>query len=152
MRFLRLAPVLIILLLCAAGAPAHAAEPKGKERAETQRSQRQEVVAFVRRQLGKPYVWGATGPRGFDCSGLMLAAYRSVGRTIPRTTSALLARLRPPRELRPGDLVFGLPHHVAMYIGHGQVIHAPAPGRRVEVASVRWHKRYATRTVFRALR
>jgi cell wall-associated NlpC family hydrolase len=141
-----------MLLLCAAGAPAHAAEPQGRERAEAQRSQRDAVVAFVRRQVGKPYVWGATGPRGFDCSGLMLAAYRSVGRTIPRTTTALLAGLRAPRRLRRGDLVFGLPHHVAMYIGNGQVIHAPAPGRRVEVASLRWHKRYATRSAFRALR
>jgi cell wall-associated NlpC family hydrolase len=120
-------------------------------RTEAQRSQRDRVVAFVRRQVGKPYVWGATGPRSFDCSGLMLAAYRSVGRTIPRTTSALLAGLRPPRHLRRGDLVFGLPHHVAMYIGQGQVIHAPAPGRRVEIASVRWHRGYASRTVFRPL-
>jgi cell wall-associated NlpC family hydrolase len=138
----------------AAGSPAHAADPvvDPTSKREVQRTQRAAVVAFARRQVGKPYVWGATGPRGYDCSGLMLAAYRSVGRTIPRTTWALLAGLRAPRRLQPGDLVFGLPHHVAMYIGHGQVIHAPAPGRRVEIAPARWHRGYASRTVFKSLR
>ncbi|MEA2365787.1 MAG: hypothetical protein QOE69_1075 [Thermoleophilaceae bacterium] len=141
----------VLAVLCAAGPAAHAETPV-EARAEAQRTQRDGVVAFARRQIGKPYVWGATGPRGFDCSGLMLAAYRSVGRKIPRTTTAQLAGLRRPRDLRRGDLVFGLPHHVAMYIGHGQVIHAPAPGRRVEIAKVGWHRRYATRTVFKSLR
>jgi cell wall-associated NlpC family hydrolase len=117
-------------------------------RARVERTLRAGVVAFARRQIGKPYVWGATGPRGFDCSGLMLAAYRSVGIRIPRTTFALLAGLRSPRHLQPGDLVFGIPHHVAMYVGHGQVIHAPEPGRRVELASTAWHTGYAARTVF----
>jgi cell wall-associated NlpC family hydrolase len=149
---------LIVAALFAADAPAQAQDPaetrseaRAEAMAKAQRTQRDGVIAFARRQIGKPYVWGATGPRSFDCSGLMLAAYRSVGRKIPRTTSALLARLRPPRRLQPGDLVFGLPHHVAMYIGHGQVIHAPEPGRRVELASVRWHRGYASRTVFRPL-
>jgi cell wall-associated NlpC family hydrolase len=117
-------------------------------RARIESTQRAGVVAFARRQIGKPYVWGATGPRGYDCSGLMLAAYRSVGITIPRTTFALLAGLRSPRRLQPGDLVFGIPHHVAMYVGHRQVIHAPEPGRRIEVASSAWHTGYAARTVF----
>jgi cell wall-associated NlpC family hydrolase len=143
---------LVLVLACAGGIPAHAEEPVADPTAELQRSQRAQVVAFARRQIGKPYVWGATGPRAYDCSGLMLAAYRSVGRRIPRTTSALLAGLRRPRHLRPGDLVFGIPHHVAMYIGHGRVIHSPAPGRRVEIASARWHRGYASRTVFRAPR
>ena len=132
--------------------PAQATDAFIERPALTQTQARAGVVAFARRQLGKPYVWGATGPRSYDCSGLMLAAYRSVGRTIPRTTSGQLAGLRTPRHLRRGDLVFGISHHVAMYIGHGQVIHAPEPGRRVEIASSAWHTRYAERTVFRPAR
>jgi cell wall-associated NlpC family hydrolase len=138
------------------GTPAHAADPvvapTVDSKASVERSQRAAAVDFARRQLGKPYVWGATGPRGFDCSGLMLAAYRSVGRKIPRTTWAQLAGLRRPGKLRPGDLVFGSSHHVAMYIGRGKVIHAPAPGRRVQIASSGWHTGYATRSVFRSAR
>ena len=150
----RAALALVLAAVFAGGTTAHATEPvvetRAEARAKLQSSQRDAVVAFARRQIGKPYVWGATGPRGYDCSGLMLAAYRSVGREIPRNTSALLAGLRPPLRVRRGDLLFGLSHHVAMYIGHGQVIHAPAPGRRIEVAPARWHRGYAVRTVFKA--
>ena len=110
--------------------------------------QRDAVVAFARAQLRKPYVWGATGPRSYDCSGLILAAYRSIGRKVPRTTFGQLARLRTPGRIERGDLVFGIPGHVAMYIGHGRVIHAPAPGRRVQIAPAGWHMRHASRTVF----
>jgi peptidoglycan DL-endopeptidase CwlO len=133
----------------AAAAPARAADAIIERPELTETQVRDGVVAFARRQIGKPYVWGATGPRSYDCSGLMVAAYRSVGRIIPGNTSAELAGLRSPRHLRRGDLVFGIPHHVAMYIGHGQVIHAPEPGRRVEIAPLAWHRRYAIRTVFR---
>jgi cell wall-associated NlpC family hydrolase len=146
-----LALALTLVVATAGGPPAEAAEPPRQGQIEGKRAeltQRAAVVAFARRQVGKPYVWGGTGPRSYDCSGLMLAAYRSVGRAIPRTTSALLAGLRPPRKLRRGDLVFGEPHHVAMYIGNGRVIHAPEPGRRVEIATAGWHRGYAARTVF----
>jgi NlpC/P60 family len=84
-------------------------------------------------------LWGATGPRSYDCSGLIQAAYGSIGRRIPRTTFGQLARLRTPGRIERGDLVFGIPGHVAMYIGHGRVIHAPAPGRRVQIAAAGWH-------------
>ena len=141
-----------MVVVLAGAEPAPAADAIIERPALTQSQTRAGVVAFVRRQIGKPYVWGATGPRSYDCSGLMLAAYRSVGRTIPRTTSAQLAGLSTPRHLKPGDLVFGISHHVAMYIGHGKVIHAPAPGRRVEIASSAWHTGYATRTVFSSAR
>jgi cell wall-associated NlpC family hydrolase len=97
------------------------------------------VVAFARRQLGVPYLWGGTGPNGFDCSGLTQAAYASAGLDIPRTSEQqwlALPHLPAPSQLRPGDLVFfnagefapGLPGHVGIYIGHGQMIDAPHTG------------------------
>jgi peptidoglycan DL-endopeptidase CwlO len=131
-----------------AGSAAGAAEAKARARRETEAYQRDAVVRFARAQLGTPYVWGATGPHSFDCSGLIQAAYDSIGRRIPRTTYAQLARLRTPGRIERGDLVFGIPGHVAMYIGHGRVIHAPAPGRRVQIAAAGRHMGYARRTVF----
>ncbi|WP_210634538.1 C40 family peptidase [Streptomyces sp. GESEQ-13] len=99
-----------------------------------------QAVAYARQKLGSPYVWGATGPDAFDCSGLVLAAYRSAGVSLPRTTYAQIdAGRRVSRsELLPGDLVFfysGI-SHVGLYIGNGQMIHAPNPSAPVRVAPV----------------
>ncbi|SCD75704.1 Cell wall-associated hydrolase, NlpC family [Streptomyces sp. BpilaLS-43] len=99
-----------------------------------------QAVAFAFGALGKPYVWGSTGPDSFDCSGLTQAAWRAAGVSLPRTTySQINAGTRVSRsELTPGDLVFfysGI-SHVGMYIGNGQMIHAPRPGAPVRVASV----------------
>ncbi|WP_217167412.1 C40 family peptidase [Streptomyces sp. AC512_CC834] len=98
------------------------------------------AVAYAHQKLGSPYVWGATGPDSFDCSGLTQAAYRAAGVSLPRTTYAQIdAGRRVPRsELLPGDLVFfysGI-SHVGIYIGNGQMIHAPNPSAPVRVASV----------------
>ncbi|MEU3519244.1 NlpC/P60 family protein [Streptomyces sp. NPDC006654] len=98
------------------------------------------AVAYAYSKLGSPYVWGATGPDAFDCSGLAQAAYRSAGVSIPRTTYAQInAGRRVSRsELQPGDLVFfysGI-SHVGIYIGNGQMIHAPNPSAPVRVAPV----------------
>ncbi|MFJ6724293.1 NlpC/P60 family protein [Streptomyces sp. NPDC091281] len=98
------------------------------------------AVSYAYSKLGSPYVWGATGPNAFDCSGLMLAAYRSAGVSLPRTTYAQIdAGRRVSRsELRPGDLVFfysGI-SHVGMYIGNGRMIHAPNPSAPVRVAPI----------------
>jgi cell wall-associated NlpC family hydrolase len=98
------------------------------------------AVAFARGALGKPYVWGATGPDAFDCSGLTQAAWRAAGVSVPRTTyTQINAGRRVSRsELAPGDLVFfysGI-SHVGLYIGHGQMIHAPHPGAAVRVAPI----------------
>ena len=95
------------------------------------------AVAYAERQLGKPYVWGAVGPRSYDCSGLTSSAWRSAGVTIPRTALAQsLGAGRPvaKAELQPGDLVFFYHpvSHVAMYVGDGVVIHAPRPGKAVQ--------------------
>ncbi|MER5519157.1 NlpC/P60 family protein [Streptomyces sp. NPDC002763] len=98
------------------------------------------AVAYAYSKLGSPYVWGATGPNAFDCSGLAQAAYRSAGVSIPRTTYAQInAGRRVSRsELQPGDLVFfysGI-SHVGIYIGNGQMIHAPNPSAPVRIAPV----------------
>ncbi|CAM5504487.1 MULTISPECIES: NlpC/P60 family protein [Streptomyces] len=96
------------------------------------------AVSYAYTKLGSPYVWGATGPNAFDCSGLTQAAYRAAGVSLPRTTySQIGAGRRVARsELLPGDLVFfysGI-SHVGLYIGNGQMIHAPNPSAPVRVA------------------
>ncbi|KUN84438.1 C40 family peptidase [Streptomyces griseoruber] len=98
------------------------------------------AVSFAYSKLGSPYVWGATGPNAFDCSGLVLAAYRSAGVSLPRTTYAQIGvgRRVSRSELRPGDLVFfysGITH-VGLYIGNGRMIHAPNPSAPVRVAPI----------------
>ncbi|MFD9600270.1 NlpC/P60 family protein [Streptomyces sp. NPDC059970] len=99
-----------------------------------------EAVAFAYGALGKPYVWGATGPSSFDCSGLIQAAWRSAGVSLPRTTyTQINAGQHISRsDLAPGDLVFfysGV-SHVGLYIGNGQMIHAPRPGAPVRIAPI----------------
>lgn len=95
------------------------------------------ALAYVVAQLGKPYVWGATGPGSYDCSGLMLRAFAAVGVTLPRVSQAQQASITPveAKDLRPGDLVFfGRPaYHVGMYIGGGLMINAPYTGSVVRV-------------------
>ncbi|MFJ4904857.1 NlpC/P60 family protein [Streptomyces sp. NPDC093249] len=93
------------------------------------------AVLAARSAIGKPYVWGATGPSAFDCSGLMVWSYRQAGISLPRTSSAqrYAGRRVPLSQAQPGDLVTyrGDASHVAIYAGGGQVIHAPYPGARV---------------------
>jgi peptidoglycan DL-endopeptidase CwlO len=91
-------------------------------------------------QRGKPYVWAAEGPNSFDCSGLMLYAYAQAGISLPHS-SAMQSQMGTPvsrSELQPGDLVFFYSpvSHVGMYIGNGQMVHAPTFGDVVKVASV----------------
>ncbi|MFE9607897.1 NlpC/P60 family protein [Streptomyces sp. NPDC006012] len=96
------------------------------------------AIAFATRQLGKPYVWGAQGPSSFDCSGLTSQAWLAAGIPIPRTSQEQWRQLKhvPVEKMRPGDLIiyFSGATHVAIYIGEGQIIHAPRPGRWVTVA------------------
>ncbi|WP_042390367.1 C40 family peptidase [Streptacidiphilus melanogenes] len=99
----------------------------------------QAAIAYAVAQIGKPYLWGATGPRSFDCSGLTMRAWQAAGVDIPRTSQDQWAQLRhvPVAELRPGDLVvyFRGATHVALYVGDGAVIQAPHPGGVVELAA-----------------
>ncbi|MGY3201173.1 NlpC/P60 family protein [Streptomyces sp. TE5632] len=93
------------------------------------------AVAAARSALGSPYVWGANGPSGFDCSGLMQWSYAQAGVALPRTSQAQrhAGRQVPLSQARPGDLVLyrSDASHVGMYAGNGQVIHAPYPGAPV---------------------
>jgi cell wall-associated NlpC family hydrolase len=91
-------------------------------------------------QQGKPYVWGGTGPGGYDCSGLTSSAYKAAGVSIPRTSKAQsTAGVFVPRaNLRPGDLIFfyNPVGHVGMYIGNGQMVHSSTYGQPVKVVPV----------------
>jgi cell wall-associated NlpC family hydrolase len=97
------------------------------------------AVAFAYAQLGKPYVWGATGPASYDCSGLVEAAWASAGVAIPRTTYEQWAALPhvPMSAIQPGDLIFfDAIGHVAIYVGNNMIIDAPQPGQFVEKISL----------------
>ncbi|WP_328851775.1 NlpC/P60 family protein [Micromonospora globbae] len=92
------------------------------------------AVRYAYGAIGKPYVWGGSGPNGYDCSGLTSAAWRAAGKSLPhnaRMQWGAVAHIGRG-ELSPGDLVFyrGL-GHVALYVGDGQVIDAPSAGRNV---------------------
>jgi cell wall-associated NlpC family hydrolase len=86
------------------------------------------VKYAISRVKGGNYVWGASGPNNFDCSGLMLASYRTVGIKLPHSSRAQskLGRAVSRSELKPGDLIFWYHpvHHVGMYIGGGKIVHA----------------------------
>ncbi|GAB2870026.1 C40 family peptidase [Streptomyces deserti] len=96
------------------------------------------AVEYATAQLGKPYQWGAEGPKAYDCSGLTSQAWASAGQGIPRTSQEQWKRLERVdiEDMRPGDLViyFDDASHVALYIGDGSIVHAPRPGRPVTVA------------------
>jgi peptidoglycan DL-endopeptidase CwlO len=99
------------------------------------------AVAFATAQLGCPYVFGGTGPcgSGYDCSGLVQAAWAYAGVSIPRDTYEQWAALPhiPMSQLEPGDLIyFNGESHVAMYVGGNMIIDAPQPGQNVEKVSL----------------
>jgi cell wall-associated NlpC family hydrolase len=103
-----------------------------------QRAPRSDIISVARKYLGARYVWGATGPNTFDCSGFTSYVYRQVGVSIPRVSrDQINAGERVSRkDLAPGDLVFfGSPiHHVGMYIGGGMMIHSPNSGDVVKIS------------------
>lgn len=104
-----------------------------------------QVVAIARQQLDKPYVWGATGPNSFDCSGLVQYVYRQIGVNLPRTTyqQEYQGTAVSLNALQPGDLLFwgsyGSAYHVAIYIGNGDFIQAPQPGERVKITNMSYY-------------
>lgn len=100
------------------------------------------AVQFAWNQLGKPYKWGAAGPSSYDCSGLTMAAWKAAGITLPHNAaqqyyySAHVAHISRS-QLAPGDLVFYRNlGHMGIYIGNGQIIHAPTTGDVVRLAPV----------------
>ncbi|MER6071912.1 NlpC/P60 family protein [Streptomyces sp. NPDC001817] len=100
----------------------------------------EKAIAFARAQIGKPYVWGATGPDSYDCSGLTQAAWKAAGVTLPRTTydQVNAGTTVSLTDARPGDLIFFYDDisHVGVYMGNGMMIHAPKPGAYVREESI----------------
>lgn len=102
------------------------------------------IVSHARAQLGKPYIYGATGSNAFDCSGLTQYVYKKAGINIARTSSsqALQGSTVSRGNLQAGDLVFfktggsSYISHVGIYIGNGKMIHSPKPGDVVKVSSL----------------
>lgn len=97
------------------------------------------AIAFAMNQLGEPYVYGGTGPNGWDCSGLVMKAYAAAGVSLPRVVGPQMSAGRSisAGDLAPGDLVaYPSMSHIGIYLGGGKVIHAPRPGKSVEITSL----------------
>ncbi|MFI9583738.1 NlpC/P60 family protein [Streptomyces sp. NPDC052236] len=111
----------------------------GNEASASQRA----AAAFnaAKSRVGMPYVWGASGPNSFDCSGLTSWSFRQAGVSIPRTSQAQAGagtRINSLSALKPGDLIImrGDLSHVGFYAGNGQILHAPKPGAQVRYESI----------------
>ncbi|MFD5253555.1 NlpC/P60 family protein [Streptomyces bobili] len=113
----------------------------------------EKALAFARAQIGKPYVWGATGPDSYDCSGLTQAAWKAAGVTLPRVTydQVNAGTTVSLSSAQPGDLVFFYADvtHVGIYIGNGMMIHAPKPGTYVREESIYYDGESAIHSVVR---
>ena len=100
----------------------------------------QTAIDTAMAQQGKPYVWAADGPGSFDCSGLTMYAYAAAGVSLPHSSrmQSQMGQQVSRDQLQPGDLVFFYSpvSHVGLYIGNGQMVHAPTSGDVVKVASV----------------
>jgi hypothetical protein len=104
------------------------------------------AIQFALGEQGKPYVWGATGPNSYDCSGLMLRAYEAAGITLDRVSGDQFhdGAMLPVRDAQPGDLLFwgydqsnpNTIHHVAMYLGGGKIVEAQQTGVPVHIRAV----------------
>ncbi len=114
------------------------------------------AIAFARAQLGEPYLFGGSGPNAWDCSGLTMMAYSAAGLAIgghsvsaQYNRAATRGQLVPYAQAQPGDLIFysyggsasGAKYHVAIYIGAGQMLEAPSPGKPVRIVTVRNYDR-----------
>ena len=104
------------------------------------------AIAFALSQLGDMYLWGATGPNRWDCSGLTMGAWEKAGVQLPHYSVAQYEQIKhiSADELRPGDLIFWAEDHndpstifhVAMYLGGGRMVHAPRTGKPVKLENV----------------
>lgn len=111
-----------------------------KPQASTQSnsSTAQTVVSAAQSQIGKPYVWGATGPNAYDCSGLVQYAYSQAGKNVGRTTyqQAGAGKHISVSQAQAGDILMWGDYHDAIYVGNNQYVHAPQPGQNVTQASI----------------
>jgi cell wall-associated NlpC family hydrolase len=104
----------------------------------------QKAVAYAYAQLGKPYQWGGSGPKAFDCSGLTMMSWAAAGVSFPHLAQAQynMTERIPLSDALPGDLIFyGTPsnvYHVGIYIGGGEMIAAPETGQVVSISSIYW--------------
>src|SRR2546423_13402682 len=111
------------------------------------------AAAEALKMVGAPYRYGGASPKGFDCSGLVQYSFRQAGVTLPHQTEQQrrLGKRVAVSELRPGDLVFfdqqGKKNgHVAIYVGKGEIVHAPSSGKRVRrdrLGSPYWRKHFS---------
>ena len=135
----------------------HAAIPKKRLFPGVGEKTRFHIVDDGKKLLGTPYRYGGTSAKtGFDCSGLVQHVFAKQGFRLPRNSSAQFHALLPVRDPKPGDLVFfhrgnGNINHVGIYLGNQRMLHAPAPGKNVEITRIDqgyWKQRYVgARTV-----
>ncbi|MGW1391352.1 C40 family peptidase [Streptomyces nigra] len=120
-------------------APAPAAAPAGTP-AAPQDSRALRALEFARAQIGKPCVWGTTGPNTYDGPGLTQAAWKAAGIALPRTAQeqATAGQGVALTHLEPGDLVLYHAGHVGIYSGNGMMIHAPGPGTVIREESIHY--------------
>jgi cell wall-associated NlpC family hydrolase len=145
---MRNVPILLLLAGCASSpappaVPAPVAEWDGSGGASNMRNRGEALADFALRLRGTPYRYGGATLDGFDCSGLVFYAHRSLGVSVPRTSSdqAEQAPRIKPRKLRRGDLVFfrigsRRVNHVGIYVGDHQFVHAPGAGKPVTTNSL----------------
>jgi cell wall-associated NlpC family hydrolase len=136
----------IALAGCAGGSVATAPAPKPAAKAvpvtvaAPVSSAAQRALNFALAQLGKPYIWAASGPGGYDCSGLVLASYRTVGVSLPHSSYSMInyGRYVSRADLRPGDVIWPYSSlgHVVLYVGNGQIVEAPHRGATVRVTKL----------------
>ena len=108
----------------------------------------QDAVDVARKCLGIKYAYGSADPKkGFDCSGLVQYSYKKAGVNLPRTTYEQIncGKSVAQKNLKVGDLVFPHTGHVGLYVGNGQMIHAPQTGDVVKISAIT--KFYAGRRV-----
>ncbi|SDK74590.1 C40 family peptidase [Streptomyces indicus] len=112
----------------------------GADAGDSYAAKAEKVIAWAETQIGKPYVWGAAGPDSYDCSGLTQKAWAQAGISLPRTTwdQVKVGTTVTVENAKPGDLVFFYDDisHVGIYIGNGEMIHAPKPGANVRTESI----------------
>ena len=141
--FHRYIPLPLVLLLSACGSqPTYVNNHPRATLPQYQTDSSQRLLRFALQQQGVTYRYGGSRPAaGFDCSGLIQFSYGKIGKRIPRTTRAQYQSSQPIplSQIRPGDLLFyetegRSPGHVALYLGQGEMIHAPSSGKHVLVS------------------
>lgn len=142
LRALVALPALVLSLMTGVVAVGTATAPAADAASRHSRLAHAKNIAL--HQIGDPYKWGATGPKSFDCSGLVYYSYRHAGFSVPRTAAQQAAHARHIKKshMRPGDFLFfsdgGGVYHVGIMVGrsHGKpvMVHSPRPGQRVQRA------------------